>query len=91
MSNTKRSALLHRVNHLVHVCKYDLSVVADILEVSKGTIKRALLDIEAAGLPKPPKNLDLLVYPCKCGKGMMRHADDEGCSQCWDTVVGAKE
>jgi len=80
VNHNARATLLHRCWHLNKKCNYPVKIIADFLDVSQNAVERAITDVEMCGLPKPPRNLDLLVYPCECGQGFMQKADDVGVS-----------
>lgn len=77
----------HRVNHASNL-KYSVEQIANLLDCTEKRVIRTLIAIGLNGLPPVLEEMDLLLYPCACGKGMMRKKDDVGCALCWDKQVG---
>lgn len=75
-----------RVHHATGL-GYSVEQISNLLDCSENLVIRALLAVGMNGLPKVPENTDLLLYPCTCGKGMMRGKDDVGCALCWEDKV----
>lgn len=75
-----------RVHHATGL-GYSVEQIANLLECSENRVIRALLSVGMNGLPDVMDDVDLLLYPCSCGKGMMRGKDDVGCALCWEEKV----